>query len=448
VDTSVLNVVVGLILIFLLYSLLATAIQESLSALIQRRANTLYRGIKTMLTNTEPQKGMLVEFVIFLIESYGRLWYWVLHWFLDKDEEKHTLYEKFYDHPIIKNYSENIVFNKPSYLTSENFSTIIIDIIKNLNPHNLYATATFKMILDNVNNYSYLPDKDQSTDDLVIEYETYKILNYHLNEAAGDLDVFKYRMERWFNDTMDRVSGWYKRSTQMWLFILGVVLSIAFNLDTIEIANYLSRNKEAAEKLADMGAAIASNPQYSGKEAITQEVYDSLKQNFNKVNTLVGLGWGDYGLTNENFKNRILASDKELNEKYLSYQNSATIRFKEIEDSLSQIPPNDIIEYTKAQDKLVKLRKNKDRIIKNIQFSFLYDNEGASLKRKYIFYNLQHYPKKWTGFFIAAIAISLGAPFWFDLLNKFVSLRTAVKTVDSSGSTTKNNKVDDNEIDG
>jgi hypothetical protein len=31
--------------------------------------------------------------------------------------------------------------------------------------------------------------------------------------------------------------------------------------------------------------------------------------------------------------------------------------------------------------------------------------------------------RDWLGFVITALAISLGAPFWFDLLNKFVRLR-------------------------
>ena len=62
-DSSVLNVFVGLILIFLLYSLLATAIQESLSAIFQRRANTLHKGIKSMLTDTEPSFSIIYRLI-------------------------------------------------------------------------------------------------------------------------------------------------------------------------------------------------------------------------------------------------------------------------------------------------------------------------------------------------------------------------------------------------
>jgi hypothetical protein len=38
----------------------------------------------------------------------------------------------------------------------------------------------------------------------------------------------------------------------------------------------------------------------------------------------------------------------------------------------------------------------------------------------------------WLGWLITGFAISLGAPFWFDLLNKFVMVRSAVKPHENS----------------
>ena len=44
-------------------------------------------------------------------------------------------------------------------------------------------------------------------------------------------------------------------------------------------------------------------------------------------------------------------------------------------------------------------------------------------------------PRKWLGFLITAFAISLGAPFWFDLLNKFINLRVSGAKPDDKSST-------------
>jgi hypothetical protein len=42
----------------------------------------------------------------------------------------------------------------------------------------------------------------------------------------------------------------------------------------------------------------------------------------------------------------------------------------------------------------------------------------------------------WTlkiiGWLLTALAVSLGAPFWFDLLNKFIVIRSAVKPREKS----------------
>jgi hypothetical protein len=42
---------------------------------------------------------------------------------------------------------------------------------------------------------------------------------------------------------------------------------------------------------------------------------------------------------------------------------------------------------------------------------------------------LRHLP----GWLLTALAVSLGAPFWFDLLNKFMVVRSTVKPDEKSG---------------
>jgi hypothetical protein len=44
-----------------------------------------------------------------------------------------------------------------------------------------------------------------------------------------------------------------------------------------------------------------------------------------------------------------------------------------------------------------------------------------------------------SGWLITALAISLGAPFWFDLLSKIIQLRAAGKTPDASTKTQQTN---------
>jgi hypothetical protein len=56
--------------------------------------------------------------------------------------------------------------------------------------------------------------------------------------------------ENWFNDTMDRASGWYKRNAQIWSFCIGLVLAIFLNVDTLHIANTLWRQPGLRQSIA------------------------------------------------------------------------------------------------------------------------------------------------------------------------------------------------------
>ena len=438
-NNTVLDVIISLVFIYLLYSLLATSVQEIISTILHRRANTLYDGIKSMLSDTRKDMGFIPNFIIYTIcEPFINIANRLLRIFTGEKEP--VLYAKFYDHPIIKNYGQNFLFKKPSYLTPENFSSILIETLKNLDPDNKTKPATFLLLKSTIEAKQVLIDSD-----------TRSIINYHLNEAAGDLDVFKYRIDKWYNDTMDRVSGWYKRNTQFYLLALGLIMAISLNVDSIEITNFLSDNKPARDQLAKMGEAAANNQNYAGGDSIiAKEALDSIKASINKVNTLVGLGWGDYGKSDTAFKSKILKNEK-LHLAYLANKPKADSIFDAdlnlLQEAYNKL--NDSIQLKKIlNDSLILLKQKRKHITDQQQFSMLYENDDFenALKKEYIWYRMNL--KKFFGFLITALAISLGAPFWFDLLNKFVSLRTAVKTVNSSGSTTKNNTSDNNEIDG
>src|SRR6185436_13016504 len=239
-DSSVLNIVIGLSLIYLLYSLFATALQEAVVTFRQRRARMLFRGIRSMLSNTPEREISLWEF---LREKLSRgkkqpatqsevderrrvenindpsLSPAQRRALQQTDQANATLrlYNLFYNHPIIKSFGQNYLFRKPSYITDTTFSELLVDVLKDLDDQNGGKMATFSMVKE------ALEKHEQK-----IEAEVVKILRFHLNEAAGDLNAFRFRVERWFNETMDRVSGWYKRTTQFWLFGIGILLAIAF----------------------------------------------------------------------------------------------------------------------------------------------------------------------------------------------------------------------------
>jgi hypothetical protein len=80
--------------------------------------------------------------------------------------------------------------------------------------------------------------------------------------------------EAWFNDTMDRVSGVYKRHLMLTTFAIGTVLVVALNADTIAIATTLSQDQ--ALRAALQTAAGATNATTSLEDAVSTMAQFSL----------------------------------------------------------------------------------------------------------------------------------------------------------------------------
>jgi hypothetical protein len=59
------------------------------------------------------------------------------------------------------------------------------------------------------------------------------ILLNQAGSAAHQMQILQDNIEQWFNDAMDRVSGWYKRWTQKIILGIAVIVVAATNMDTI-----------------------------------------------------------------------------------------------------------------------------------------------------------------------------------------------------------------------
>jgi hypothetical protein len=62
------------------------------------------------------------------------------------------------------------------------------------------------------------------------------------NSCHQDATEFRAGVERWFDRGMERVSGWYKRRTQVTVFVLGLVAAVALNASALTAADELWRN--------------------------------------------------------------------------------------------------------------------------------------------------------------------------------------------------------------
>ena len=74
-------------------------------------------------------------------------------------------------------------------------------------------------------------------------------------EAGDDAAAFRNEAESWFDQAMQRLSGWYKRRTQVWLWAVGFVFAVALDVDAIRLANALWQDQTLRQLSCRSGAA-------------------------------------------------------------------------------------------------------------------------------------------------------------------------------------------------
>jgi hypothetical protein len=382
-----LNVVIGLVFIYLLYSLLATVLSEIIATYIGLRARNLKEAVDRMLNDDEDDKGF-----------FSRLWDSLK---LTKNP-KNPRIDKFYSNPEIKYLGSTGIFKNPSAFKAVTFSRTLLYELNGKKPLNKdVIKAEIQHSID-PDKYTRLP-KEEVTDDSIptLDKQTAEFVLSLYNDSYGDLVKFKLQIEAWFDRTMEQCTEWYKRKIQIVLLVLGFMLAWFFNADTFSIIGKLSTDKDARNNLVSMATAyVGAHPDtpnasnFSLTEAQRDSLYQvkkQLEEDIVKANTILGTG-GWLPDTVEVFL------DSKSQKTYTPLIDAA---------SLSEI------------DKKIEAGNK-------ISFS-------PCEKWSYFFRLVSHH---FFGFLITAIAISLGAPFWFDLLNKLMKLRTSVKQDMDSTNTT------------
>ncbi len=272
--SATLEIALGMIFVFLLLSVVCSTINEWIASMLNLRGKTLQSGIRRLLDDPEGVK----------------------------------LAQKFYGHPLIRGMSSKIGSNGlPSYIPAETFTTVLMDILV---PKNLDDPKPLREVyLEIKDQIKLMPAEDsefgrmimilmdetgltkkqlsdmaqgweqieklredlkqmQSAESSVLNVSGIKELNETitqleakllLTEQAADRAILEARKKvgDYFDNAMDRVSGWYKRQAAIGVFGLSLVVTIFLNVDSISLANALANNpslRSAVVASADQGA--------------------------------------------------------------------------------------------------------------------------------------------------------------------------------------------------
>jgi hypothetical protein len=119
-----------------------------------------------------------------------------------------------------------------------------------------------------------------------------------IKAAAYSLDQLQTNVETWYDNAMDRMSGLYKRHVQVFLLIVGFIVTLCIGADTLHFASTLFSNPTLR---GDLVAAATSTAQQSQPPSLTltQSVNDlapfQLLFGYDDVRQLASNGSGSGG---------------------------------------------------------------------------------------------------------------------------------------------------------
>jgi len=209
-----LDIVISLVFLFLLLSLLASALQEIIASWLDLRGKYLEKGIDNILSgqNFEGRSGV------------------------------QSLSDGFFGSVLFKKLYPPHIKGKPDYLSSDSFVSILLQLI--IKHQHSTEPLTLASLKTSVNE---MPTGDVK-----------ELLQYYLKEARS-VTQFKISVLNWYDEVMREVTGWYKRAAKKWLFAIGFILAIFFNVNTFSIYSHLEVNPEIASQIADQASGFVEN---------------------------------------------------------------------------------------------------------------------------------------------------------------------------------------------
>ena len=309
---AVVDVAIGLSFVFLILSIFATSIVEAVAGLLSYRAKSLEDWLAQNLTTKAPAGR--TDRIKRLVEEPSQV-----APAPEKAAAKHIL-----GHPVV--YAMTKGSARPSYVPRERFVAALLGrggqtrarvfaalasdgnptrttdaVIKALPAgqvkRGLSAAWTkadgdlgkFRVLADEW--YSAAPAvaaKAEALIDDLPDGPIKKAMRSLWVETEGDAQAFRTEAEQWFDQAMQRLSGWYKRRTQVWLWIVGFAFAVLLDVDSIRIANALWQDPTLRQVVADQ----AQNAPSAGVDP---------KGAADQLSTLgLPLGWGGWpsGFTN------------------------------------------------------------------------------------------------------------------------------------------------------
>ena len=307
-NSGVVDVGVALVYVFVLVSVLVSALNELVAGLLKQRAKALWRGIGELIRSD-------------------------------------SLRDAFYDHPMIKSLGPPVSGSRltslsmtgPSYIPKHVFVLTLLDVLQQ--PHarlkeaeralgdmatalragnpapaaalattvsdlaaGMPATEVGNAVRGDLTRLATLITTTGTTAAQLLpiveavqkslparisvglqtaaaqhSQELATVLRVLAEEAAGSVERLQAALETWFDTGMDRVSGWYKRWTQLWQLIIGLILAVALNINVVTIGLTLWNDIPLRSAIVAEAEKLAQQSESSPRIDTTRDLLKSTR---------------------------------------------------------------------------------------------------------------------------------------------------------------------------
>ena len=259
--TVIIQVAIGIIFVWVILAVITSQIQEWIASGLAWRASMLEDAIEQMLGNPEVKN-------------------------------------KLYNHPLIQGLYSSNGKRKPGGIPQDKFAMVLFEEVINSGITVADAKNTFDnlkksvAVLKSKGEGSALTNFAKSLDTLLIGIEE------KTDDATHSITEARVRVESWFNDSMERLGGAYRRRMQIVGIIVGIAVAATLNVDTGAIINTLWRDPVLRQAIVTQASQVKETDVQSGQTPSIEEI----AKNAEKLNVLsLPIGWSSKNIpTNTN----------------------------------------------------------------------------------------------------------------------------------------------------
>lgn len=217
-NSQILDVLIGIVFIYCLVSIVCTALKEGIEGFLKTRAAYLEYGIREILHDTAgsglSQAFFQHPFIYPLFPGPYRA---------GKPDKRPGLFTR----------GKNL----PSYIPAHNFAEALLDLAAHGPDPDFAAVSSGSRVVD----LNAIRANAVRLENPAVQ----RVLIAAIDKAQGNVDRAQKSLEAWYDSAMDRISGWYRRSTQIMILVISLVVTIGLNVNTLNVVNYLYVNDTA-----------------------------------------------------------------------------------------------------------------------------------------------------------------------------------------------------------